>query len=75
MMAQCEGDLGGCECGECVNNAEQIAQEECGESVSGEIYLDKCFISYTFYPDGKPINPHPGKLHISGCKRYKFLTN
>ncbi|XP_059436071.1 plasmodesmata-located protein 3-like [Corylus avellana] len=59
VMAQCEGDLGGCECGECVSNAEQIAHEECGESVSGEIYLDKCFISYTFNPDGIPANPHP----------------
>lgn len=59
VMAQCEGDLGRCECGQCVSNAEQIASEECGGSVSGEIYLEKCFLSYTFYPDGIPSNSHP----------------
>ena len=60
VTAQCEGDLGGCDCGECVNNAVQVAQEECGNSVSGEIYLDKCFISYSYYPDGTRGNSKPG---------------
>lgn len=60
VTAQCEGDLGGCDCGECVHNAVQVAQEECGNSVSGEIYLDKCFISYTYYPDGTHGNSKPG---------------
>ncbi|XP_030961063.1 plasmodesmata-located protein 2-like [Quercus lobata] len=62
VTAQCEGDLGGCDCGECVNNAVQVAQEECGNSVSGEIYLDKCFISYSYYPDGTHGNSkHEGQ--------------
>ncbi|XP_041016688.1 plasmodesmata-located protein 2-like [Juglans microcarpa x Juglans regia] len=54
VMAQCEGDLGDCDCGECVSNAVQIAQEECGSSVAGEIYFDKCFMTYSYSLDGLP---------------------
>ncbi|XVF30995.1 hypothetical protein REPUB_Repub16aG0107200 [Reevesia pubescens] len=46
VIAQCEGDLGPCDCGKCVSIAFQIAQEECGTSLSGQFYLDTCFISY-----------------------------
>ncbi|GKV04901.1 hypothetical protein SLEP1_g16995 [Rubroshorea leprosula] len=60
MAAQCEEDLERCDCGECVNIAVQIAQEECGESLSGEIYLDKCYISYNYYPDGIPGTTNSG---------------
>ncbi|KAI3459045.1 hypothetical protein Pfo_015708 [Paulownia fortunei] len=50
VVAQCAGSLGACDCVECVNNAVQIAAEdECRYSVSGEIYLDSCFISYDYY--------------------------
>ncbi|XP_027183749.1 cysteine-rich repeat secretory protein 3-like [Coffea eugenioides] len=48
VMAQCDGNLGACDCGECVNTAVEIAQETCGYSVSGEIYLDGCFVSYKY---------------------------
>ncbi|XP_062084356.1 plasmodesmata-located protein 3-like [Humulus lupulus] len=51
-MAQCEGEMEACECGVCVNKAVEMAQEECGKSVSAEIYLDKCFLSYSYYPQG-----------------------
>ncbi|MBA0859649.1 hypothetical protein Goshw_009208 [Gossypium schwendimanii] len=54
VIAQCEGDLGPCDCGECVTAALQIAEEECGTSLSGKVYLDSCFISYGYYPDGIP---------------------
>ncbi|KAJ6434188.1 hypothetical protein OIU84_017823 [Salix udensis] len=50
-MAQCQGDLRGCDCGECVSAAIQVAEEKCRRSVSGQVYLDECFMSYTFYPD------------------------
>ncbi|KAE9448013.1 hypothetical protein C3L33_20088, partial [Rhododendron williamsianum] len=40
VTAQCQGNLESCDCGECVANAVQIAQDECGESISGEVYLD-----------------------------------
>ncbi|KAH7866378.1 hypothetical protein Vadar_019570 [Vaccinium darrowii] len=48
VIAQCQGNLEGCDCGECVTNAVQIAQDECGESISGEVYLDSCFMSYNY---------------------------
>ncbi|XVF06446.1 hypothetical protein REPUB_Repub06bG0048900 [Reevesia pubescens] len=61
VIAQCEGDLGPCDCGKCVGLALQIAQEECGSSLSGQIYLDNCFISYGYYPDGIPDNLKRGR--------------
>ncbi|KAL6571381.1 hypothetical protein OROHE_003024 [Orobanche hederae] len=54
VMGQCEGDLGGSDCVECVKTAVQRAQVECGSSVSGQIYLHKCFISFGDYPNGAP---------------------
>ncbi|KAG9137483.1 hypothetical protein Leryth_016784 [Lithospermum erythrorhizon] len=54
VLGQCEGDIGGSDCGECVKNAVQKAQVECGSSVSGQIYLHKCFITYSNYPHGPP---------------------
>lgn len=53
-VAQCEGEVEACECGLCVNKAVELAQEECGGSVSAEIYLEKCFLSYSYYPQGVP---------------------
>lgn len=54
VLGQCEGDVGASDCGECVKNAVQRAQVECGSSISGQIYLHKCFISYSYYPNGVP---------------------
>lgn len=56
VMAQCQGDLlrHVCDCGECVSSALEIVSEECGGSVSGQVYLDKCFAGYTYYPYGIP---------------------
>ncbi|KAG8380403.1 hypothetical protein BUALT_Bualt06G0011700 [Buddleja alternifolia] len=51
VVAQCEGSLRACDCGECVYNAVQMAMAECRYSVSGEVYLDSCFISYSYYGD------------------------
>ena len=56
VLGQCQGDLGTSDCGECVKNAVQRAQVECGSSISGQIYLHRCFISYSYYPNGIP-NP------------------
>ncbi|KAK3200786.1 hypothetical protein Dsin_024201 [Dipteronia sinensis] len=61
VLAQCEGDLGGCDCGECVISAAQIAQEECIGSISGQIYLDRCSICYSYYPYGVPGNKYHHK--------------
>ncbi|KAK4770078.1 hypothetical protein SAY87_030610 [Trapa incisa] len=59
VLAQCEGDVGDSDCGECVKSAIQRAQVECGSSISGQIYLNKCFISYNYYPNGAPQKPSP----------------
>ncbi|KAK4421607.1 Plasmodesmata-located protein 2 [Sesamum alatum] len=53
-MGQCEGDVGASDCVECVKSAVQRAQVECGSSISGQVYLHKCFISYSYYPHGAP---------------------
>ena len=76
--AQCEGGIEACECGECVNQAVRFAQEECGSAFSGEIYMDKCFLSYVYYPQGIPGNLNPGMnfsnlvilLELSDCVRF-----
>ncbi|KAE8725936.1 Cysteine-rich repeat secretory protein 11 [Hibiscus syriacus] len=54
LLGQCEGDVGDSDCGECVKSAVQRAQVECGSSISGQIYLHKCFVSYNYYPNGVP---------------------
>ncbi|KAA8527809.1 hypothetical protein F0562_035322 [Nyssa sinensis] len=54
VLAQCEGDVGTADCGDCVKSAVQRAQVECGSSISGQVYLHKCFISYSYYPNGVP---------------------
>eukprot|EP00257_Ricinus_communis_P017957 XP_015576529.1 cysteine-rich repeat secretory protein 3 [Ricinus communis] len=68
VAAQCEGDLGGCDCSECVRFAMEIAQEDCGSSVSGKVYLDSCFVSYSNNPDGTPGKSYPDE---EGKKRDK----
>ncbi|XP_076911416.1 plasmodesmata-located protein 2-like [Bidens hawaiensis] len=55
-MGQCEGGLEVCECGECVSNAFQVAQDECWGSNSGEVYLENCFVSFSDY------KPHQGAI-------------
>ncbi|QCE07454.1 plasmodesmata-located protein 3-like [Vigna unguiculata] len=54
IMAQCEGDLETCDCSSCVNDAVLVGKEECGTSLSAQIYLDKCFINYNFYGNSVP---------------------
>ncbi|KAG5236406.1 plasmodesmata-located protein [Salix suchowensis] len=54
VLGQCEGDVGDSDCGECVKTAVQRAQVECGNAISGQIYLHKCFISYSYYANGVP---------------------
>ncbi|XP_057964361.1 plasmodesmata-located protein 2 [Malania oleifera] len=51
-LGQCEGDLGSGDCGDCVRSALDRAKVECGSSISGQVYLHKCYISYSYYPNG-----------------------
>ncbi|XP_008785155.2 plasmodesmata-located protein 2-like isoform X2 [Phoenix dactylifera] len=53
-LAQCEGDLSTSDCAECVSQAVQKSEVECGGAPSGQVYLDKCYISYSYYPHGIP---------------------
>ncbi|XP_058744117.1 plasmodesmata-located protein 2-like isoform X2 [Vicia villosa] len=63
LMAQCGGDLSTCACSECVGDAVMVAREECGSSVSAEIYLDNCFIRYTYMQkSGANINNNTKKV-------------
>ncbi|GER46096.1 cysteine-rich repeat secretory protein 11 [Striga asiatica] len=43
VLGQCEGDLGGVECVECVKNAVDRAKFECGGSVSAQVYMQACY--------------------------------
>ncbi|XP_071736289.1 plasmodesmata-located protein 3-like [Rutidosis leptorrhynchoides] len=59
VLGQCQGDLGTSDCGTCVKSAVQRAQLECGSSISGQIYLHRCFISYNYHPNGTPKDNNP----------------
>ncbi|KAM7526682.1 hypothetical protein LguiA_016584 [Lonicera macranthoides] len=63
VMAQCEEKMRGCECGECVSNAVEVAKEECRDSVSAQIYVEGCFLSYSYdyYSHGEHQKEHPEK--------------
>ncbi|KAK1559938.1 hypothetical protein Q3G72_020204 [Acer saccharum] len=52
VLGQCEGDLANDDCGDCVQSATERTKNECGDSISGQVYLHKCFISYSYYPNG-----------------------
>ncbi|ESQ44608.1 hypothetical protein EUTSA_v10003249mg [Eutrema salsugineum] len=54
VLGQCEGSLGNSDCGECVKDGFEKAKSECGDSISGQIYLHKCFVSYSYYSHGVP---------------------
>ncbi|XP_074558798.1 plasmodesmata-located protein 3-like [Curcuma longa] len=51
-IAQCEGDLSSGDCSDCVAQAVQKSEVECGGASSGQVYLDKCYISYSYYANG-----------------------
>lgn len=70
VMGQCEGDVGDSDCGECVKSAVQRAQVECGSSISGQIYLHKCFISFSYYPNGVPKGGHSSSGGGSSSSSY-----
>ncbi|XP_017253545.1 plasmodesmata-located protein 2 isoform X1 [Daucus carota subsp. sativus] len=54
VLGQCEGDLVGGDCVECVQSAEQKAKSDCGDYVSGQIFLQQCYVTYSYRPDGVP---------------------
>ncbi|XP_065852015.1 plasmodesmata-located protein 3-like [Euphorbia lathyris] len=46
VIGECERDVMGCDCSECLGFAAEIARMDCGSSVWGKVYLDNCFLSY-----------------------------
>ncbi|KAL8139142.1 hypothetical protein V2J09_005143 [Rumex salicifolius] len=52
VLGQCEGDLGGEDCGDCIRVAFERVKAECGDSIEGQVYLHQCYVSYTYYPNG-----------------------
>ncbi|XP_071938080.1 plasmodesmata-located protein 3-like isoform X1 [Coffea arabica] len=62
VLGQCEGDLASGDCADCVKAASQRAKSECPASISAQIYLQQCYVSYTYYPNGVP----PRSLSSSG---------
>lgn len=62
VLGQCEGDLSSDGCGNCVKSAVESVKNQCGDTVSGQVYLLKCYISYSYYPNGVPtMNSPSGK--------------
>ncbi|XVE72862.1 hypothetical protein DITRI_Ditri11bG0072200 [Diplodiscus trichospermus] len=59
VLGQCEGDLATKDCGDCVKSAFETAKSNCGDSISGQVYLHKCYISYSYYPNGVPTISSP----------------
>ncbi|PPS00973.1 hypothetical protein GOBAR_AA19705 [Gossypium barbadense] len=59
VLGQCEGDLAASDCGDCVKTAFETAKDDCGDSVSGQVYLHKCYISYSYYSNGVPTISSP----------------
>ena len=60
VMAQCEGKMRGYKCGECVSNAVEVAKEECRDSVSAQIYVEGCFLSYSYDYYSHDQKEYPG---------------
>ncbi|KAL1211597.1 Plasmodesmata-located protein 4 [Cardamine amara subsp. amara] len=54
VVAQCDGHVEACDCGECVSAAAASAAEECRWFIAGQIYLEGCYVGYTYYPHENP---------------------
>ncbi|ERN08983.1 cysteine-rich repeat secretory protein 3 [Amborella trichopoda] len=51
-FAQCEGDLGVADCGECVKNAINEVKRQCYDGISGGVYMPKCYVTYSYGSSG-----------------------
>lgn len=66
VLGQCEGDLSGGDCGMCVKSAEDQVKYLCGEAISAKVYLQKCYLSYNFYPNGVPATGESSASSLEG---------
>ncbi|GLU07809.1 hypothetical protein SLE2022_247550 [Rubroshorea leprosula] len=74
VLGQCEGDLGANDCGDCLKTAFQRVKEECADSISGQVYLQKCYISYSYYPNGLPNISSSSSPDAEGKKQHTQRT-
>ncbi|KAJ0647421.1 putative Gnk2-like domain-containing protein [Helianthus annuus] len=49
-----KGGLGSADCEKCVKAAAEKGRSECGSSISGRVYLQQCYVSYKYNPNGVP---------------------
>ncbi|CAD5322044.1 unnamed protein product [Arabidopsis thaliana] len=64
VVAQCDGHVEACDCGECISSAAAAAAEECRWSIAGQIYLEGCHVGYTYHPHELPNDSY----HEEGSK-------
>lgn len=60
-LAQCEGDLSLTDCGTCMSAAVQRLRDVCGNAVTGQVYLGKCYARYsqdTFFSGSSSSDHH-----------------
>ncbi|PIN05361.1 hypothetical protein CDL12_22098 [Handroanthus impetiginosus] len=74
VLGQCEGDLGSGDCVNCVKTAIDRSKSECGSSISAQIYLQECYISYTYYPNGVPSDEKSLSSSGKGRKTQKTVA-
>ncbi|VFQ86272.1 unnamed protein product [Cuscuta campestris] len=68
VAAQCEGDMAGDKCKGCVSSAAESLKSSCGSaSVSGEMYFEKCYVTYNLngYTDGSPSSSGEPFLNVT----------
>ncbi|XP_024015626.1 cysteine-rich repeat secretory protein 39 isoform X2 [Eutrema salsugineum] len=63
VVAQCDGHVEACDCGECVGAAAAAVAEECRWSIAGQIYLEGCYVGYKYFP-----HEFPGDSYHEGTK-------
>ncbi|KAL2941250.1 Cysteine-rich repeat secretory protein 11 [Bienertia sinuspersici] len=52
-MAQCEVGLHDhCDCANCIVEAVEVIEKECTTSISGQVFLELCYLRYEFNPHG-----------------------
>ncbi|KAL3517736.1 hypothetical protein ACH5RR_020325 [Cinchona calisaya] len=74
VLGQCEGDLASADCVDCVKTASQRAKSECSACISAQIYLQQCYISYTYYPNGVPTKSLSSSPSGTGANTQKTVA-
>ncbi|KAL3647700.1 hypothetical protein CASFOL_008668 [Castilleja foliolosa] len=75
VLGQCEGDLSGGDCVSCVKSAIDKAKSECGSSISAQIYLQECYITYTYYPNGVASNQQPHSPSVDYSREEEYTKD